>query len=430
MENFIEADENSFNRGNLKTAPTLQGSFFPSKKCAESKESKSGSRFGRLLSDVTNELIVESDEKFAMQSQVDEAYDIANDWIREERDRKIAEKVSYELQEGEKKKKMSELAMGECEALNIAMDERRRVLAEEKQRRLIEAADSEACKKIVIDEIEEEHRFKTICAKDEHYAKEVYDLMQDELLAESFQSREEREHRERVEELNALMKADEKVAMDHHDLLSKEWKGMSDKQSEEDYQLALKHQATLDERNRKLKLRQEEADRVLSKKIATKAAREEHRRQKRIFWITSDKYLPFADASTIARQWEDAEVEAEDVEDGICITVILPHLRELRVKTAPKNTICIDAARMVAVSERSATESNSQYLAEFEIDGGSNVKLTDEDLSYEYCSETGLLHIYIEKIRLVVEEEVDAKQSKPSVLSNFKNSFKRLLGRA
>ena len=50
-----------------------------------SRSSGGGSRFGKLLSDVTNELIVETDAKYAHQSQVDEAYDIANEWIQEEK---------------------------------------------------------------------------------------------------------------------------------------------------------------------------------------------------------------------------------------------------------------------------------------------------------------------------------------------------------
>jgi hypothetical protein len=46
-----------------------------------------------------------------------------------------------------------------------------------------------------------------------------------------------------------------------------------------------------------------------------------------------------------------------------------------------------------------ANEDNSQYSAEFVIDGH-NVDICSNDLSFEYSSESGLLHVYIESVHL------------------------------
>jgi hypothetical protein len=72
-----------------KIAPSLKGSFFPTKKNDKAPNESKRSKFGRLLADVTNEIMVESDEKYAMKSQIDEAHDIANEWLGEERGKGI-----------------------------------------------------------------------------------------------------------------------------------------------------------------------------------------------------------------------------------------------------------------------------------------------------------------------------------------------------
>ena len=109
--------------------------------------------------------------------------------------------------------------------------------------------------------------------------------------------------------------------------------------------------------------------------------------------------ISFVTDEAIARQWETAEAECEDVADGICMTIILPNLHGLKVVAANKNKIEIDATRMVHKGGRCANRGNSGYLAEFKIEGDS-VSITNSDLSYEYCSETGLLHVYTEKVRM------------------------------
>jgi hypothetical protein len=68
-----------------------------------------------------------------------------------------------------------------------------------------------------------------------------------------------------------------------------------------------------------------------------------------------------------------------------------------------------------------ANKNNSCYAAEFEI-RGKKVKLSSGDINYNYASETGLLHIYVESVSLsgLGGEETT------SMLSSMKSSFARM----
>ena len=89
---FQSEDKENYGFHEKSSSSSLQGSFFPLKKADAKSDTKAVSRpkFGKLLSDVTNEIITETDEKIAQRSQVDEAYDIATEWVREEKGNRIA----------------------------------------------------------------------------------------------------------------------------------------------------------------------------------------------------------------------------------------------------------------------------------------------------------------------------------------------------
>ena len=92
MQSYREDKENYVLSNSDRIKPgSLHGSFLPLKKEGISSDAKADStsrpNFGKLLSDVTNEIITETDEKIARQSQVDEAYDMATEWVREEKGR-------------------------------------------------------------------------------------------------------------------------------------------------------------------------------------------------------------------------------------------------------------------------------------------------------------------------------------------------------
>ena len=60
----------------------------------------------------------------------------------------------------------------------------------------------------------------------------------------------------------------------------------------------------------------------------------------------------------------------------------------------------IEANRLVdKKNDKVADSYNSQFVADFNIQGR-DVHLSDSDLSYDYSSEVGLLHVYVENVSL------------------------------
>ena len=99
---------------------------------AGGKPRRSGT-FGRLLADVTNEQKWEHEEidaKIAVEHQVNDALDMASKWIREDDDFKIAIDLEKKLKHEDKVEKAMEISAGENEALNLAIQERRRIQSE------------------------------------------------------------------------------------------------------------------------------------------------------------------------------------------------------------------------------------------------------------------------------------------------------------
>jgi hypothetical protein len=146
----------------------------------------------------------------------------------------------------------------------------------------------------------------------------------------------------------------------------------------------------------------EYADELLTKKLLTQSAREAYERSlsQKIFSTHDTSHL-----TAIASQWNDCQVEVSNVMSGICLSLLLPHLKSLKVKFhAKSNIVSIEASRMILPNDKTATRQNSFYSAEFEIQGA-GIELTEEDMSYNYSSETGLLHIYLEQVEMVGKED-------------------------
>jgi hypothetical protein len=146
----------------------------------------------------------------------------------------------------------------------------------------------------------------------------------------------------------------------------------------------------------------EHADELLTKKLLTQSAREAYERSlsQKIFSTHDTSHL-----TAIASQWNDCQVEVSNVMSGICLSLLLPHLKSLKVKFhAKSNIVSIEASRMILPNDKTATRQNSFYSAEFEIQGA-GIELTEEDMSYNYSSETGLLHIYLEQVEMVGKED-------------------------
>lgn len=331
-----------------------------------------------------------------------------------------------------KQMKIKDISRGEQAALSLAMEERRRMLAEAQAKREIESKDTEFCKKLAADECDQDQKLTEVCAKDEDFAKSVYDSLQDELLAEEIQRREAEDYKKYCEERDNNLRADAKWAQEHQDMLRREFEAEEDKVISKDYALAKQVQDDLERVEKAQKKKQEILDLRMSHRLQVISSREEHRRKKRIAWMSSASYKPFSDFSLISKQWIDADAEVEDVQDGICMTIVLPHLKNISVRVVGKKIVELKAERMIYAHEPSPTSENSQYLAEFVIDG-SNVNITEEDMSYEYDSESGLLHIYVEKVRLQNEQEIklenEEQAKEKTMLTTIKNTFQRIFGK-
>ena len=415
--------------------------------------------FGRLLADVTNEQSKEAehhDVKIAVDTQCEEALEMATNWIREEADAKYAEEVHEKLVKEEKDSKDEALKSGESAALKVAIEERRRVQAEAASRRELESKDSEFAKQIVLDDVEEEHAFKEACSKDDEAAAKLHRELQDELLAEELMKKEEREFLEMQKKKQAMIDQDAKLAErelaleeERHQQEEQRRQNMILDQAMRDFEVARKTQIELDVEASKDKTEQEKKDAQVALKMTIMNARDAHRRGKRLEVIHSSKV--FNSVKKVAQQWLEADAEVEDVAGGLCLTLLLPYLRDIKVRAIDKKRVDLEAYRIVGSEEQSAglaTIDNSQYSAEFVIDG-QNVHINDKDVSFEYSSESGLLFVYIENVHLdepgenglprdgngsgrgrsTSSSKDGASSRSDSWTSSLKNGFRRMFGR-
>ena len=392
---------------------------------AKSAPRVKGGLFSSLLSDATKSIREEGDQQVAAHLQNEEAIAVTSQWIREEMDERVAAKVAKDMQEELTRERLERARVDEKEAMNVAIEERRSMLAAAQAKRDMELSDLQTAQRTVIQDANEEYQLKEKCKEDVNYAKEVYECLQDEMLAEELQRQEEAEDKRRKDKLLELERADAKKAAAEqkqiHDILEKEYKS----QVERDFEVARREQIALEVSESQKKIVQEKNDTILSRKMAIKSLREEHRRKKRIALLSSNKNV-FASLQTIANQWEEADADVEDVAGGLCITLLLPHMMELKVRPSGKYKVVIDATRMVGRDDEYASTENASYCAEYIIEG-KNVSIKQEECHHEYSSETGLLHVYIDNIHL--DGALGDAEPKKSIISNLKDNFSRLFSR-
>jgi hypothetical protein len=410
-----------------------------SSSCNSSSSGSSRPKFGSLLQVVQREQREMEDLTHAMQVQTNEAFELAVAWMREEQDKQLADQLVREAKEEEEKDKQrraQEVAKNEAQALQVALEEQRRIKAEAKMKQDIESKDIEYAKRTVLDDVEEEYemkeQLKSLCSNDEEYAKRVYEQLQDELLAEQLLRKEEEEILRKRQELEKLAEADEKLARLQQEHMDKEYQAEEKKRVEDDFAVACRKQTEFETETKQKMWRQELADYQYCKNLTINQMREQHRTKKRSQVLNSiaDK---FKSPEDIAIQWETADAEVEDVLNGVCMTILLPHLKDIKVRIAGKNKIEIDASRTLFIGEKNATAENSTYCADFVIEGEC-VNVKDESVTYEYCSQTGLLHIYIDRIQLNKEDEKGSKDDKGSdkrtLLKKMTNHLSRIFNRS
>mmetsp|Transcript_10381 Transcript_10381/g.15779 ORF Transcript_10381/g.15779 Transcript_10381/m.15779 type:complete len:414 (-) Transcript_10381:151-1392(-) len=386
--------------------------------------------FTSLLKEATAEVQDDIDRKTAVRSQCKDISNmvekLCSDFEREDRDFKYAKDV--EQTEKEMAKELDEMRKAEeknneSAALKLAIEERRAQMVRAQAKRDMECKDAEFARLSILNDIDSDFKLEEKCKDDEAYALKVKKEIEDELLAEELAAQEREEYETMSARRRELELNDYAMAKEEQERISKELSKEAEILSARDFDIAREVQSNITLHYVKNKEQQEKEDRMLAKKLITKSARESYEADKRAEILSS---VDLCSTASIAAQWKDAEADIQNVMGGICITVLLPHLQDLKITTPKSYVVDIEAKRMVMAGDRHATPANTSYRAEFEI-RGRDVKLSKSDMNYNYSSETGLLHIYLESIH--VDSDQEEKSERGSALSAIRKSFSRMLSK-
>ena len=329
-----------------------------------------GGLFGRLLTDVTNAIKIEHDEKVAVKIQDDDASSLMNEWMQEVRDKQVAAKLSERLEAEAKDRYMRDEHEGETAAMRLAVEERKRVQSEAIAKKQMEEKDSYMAKQAY----DEEKHMIDQCEQDDALARELYDAD----IAEQLQKAEELRAQAEKKRYDELASADEKLAYAAQHDLEEELRQQEAKQEEEDHAVAQRLMAEDDvliRNEREQQMKQEMEDGKLSKKMSIANLRAEHRRQKYLKMIVNAPYASGINVPTTAEMWRDADPVIEDVAGGICITILLPNIKKVDVKLSKKHVVVVEATRMVLSDEDAACiaarkkPEHTSYDIDFEIEG-------------------------------------------------------------
>ena len=168
---------------------------------------KSGGVFGRLLVEVKHEKkheMEDQDEQVAIQQQVNEAVAMAREWLSEDADCKLASEVQATWEREDKLGRQLQVSRGEAEALNIAIEERRRVCAECEAKKAREQADAELVRRTLQEEEADDLALSSLIARDDEFALRYHATLQDELVAEDMARAEEARAKSEMARLEAI----------------------------------------------------------------------------------------------------------------------------------------------------------------------------------------------------------------------------------
>jgi hypothetical protein len=163
-----------------------------------------GGRFASLLSDVTNSIKLEQDEKVAVKMQDEDASSLMNEWLQEVKDKQLAAKISENLEAEAKDRTLREQVEGETAAMKLAVEERRRVQLEAQSKRELEEKDCYMAKHVY----DQEKQVLDLCERDDALARELYDAE----VAEELQKAEDLRAKLERKRAADLTTADEKVS--------------------------------------------------------------------------------------------------------------------------------------------------------------------------------------------------------------------------
>lgn len=192
------------------------------------------------------------------------------------------------------------LAQDKEQALKIAVEERKRVLQEKKEREELEKMDFEFAKKFSMEDAASLSEMQKLFEEDEKLVKKLYGEFQDYPMDKEAEVKSDVDHR--------LVK--------------------------DDFEIAQKFQRDVDKDNQLSKSNQEIADFRLSRRLLIKSSREQHRisqRTKVMAKLSPSTNASILSSSAAARLWEEAEATVENVCGGICITILLPQILKVRM---------------------------------------------------------------------------------------------------
>ena len=177
-----------------------------------------------------------------------------------------------------------------------------------------------------------------------------------------------------------LVEADSKFAAETENQMMKEVQDEKESLQEADFKCARKVQQSFNREYHEEKVSSVNKDAEIAKKISMKMAREDHRNEKRRQAMSMGRNL--MDLNVLREVWEEAEAEVEDVAGGICITILLPYMNNIKCTIAGrrKNKVELEARRTTFADEKESSkydENSNFYAAEFVIDGAENMKDTD-----------------------------------------------------
>eukprot|EP01039_Chlorochromonas_danica_P007402 gene7402-8188_t len=360
-------------------------------KDAKQAGGRSRGGFNKILKDVTNQLREEWDEQVATEHQVDEAVVLVEEWMMEQKDMELAKKLAKAFEDEAKAEKDLDTIKGEAAAIQAAVEERRRLQAQAKARADQERADAELAKRLLD---EEENESKLIFEMDAKFAASLADCVTPVKVMPEEEA-EEKKHdtpcSEDLYEHKAFMRT---------------------KELEEDFEVARAQQKAWQLQEATERFRQNLRDYELSRRIVLNDYRGlfEQRKRKEME-ACYEKCV--RDEASVARLWEDAEAEVEDVHGAVALTLLLPNIKKLTV-TLLKNgkTLRIEAVRLPLSKSVEVTPANASFLADFVLEGG-DLLIQSKDVRHVYSSETGLLHVYIDDVNIDYDSKCDMNEQRP-----------------
>jgi len=410
--------------------------------------------FNRLLTDATNQVRYEYDTTVAISFTVDEALSVMAEWGRENSDLELAQKVSSQLEDEFKQNEKILLKNDEAVALRLAIEETRRIKALAREKEIKEQRDVEYAKAILEADEKEVHQMAKLMEADQKEALRLMALMEADDKEANLRARElfeadQKEAQRLARELNGTNTEvdgakciDDKDtdALDPYNESKSIYIGANDgycSESKDDYcdetdykagscyedeediiqqaiaqvfqlesdsTIALEEQESLNAETKREQQRRLSKDYRLSRRLAVQTEREAHRLAK-YQQLQRSFERSQRDEQSVRQQWLTAEAEVESVCESVCITIFLPNLIDVVVKASSSGRkVRMFAKRLVIDDDAENTVDNSTFRAEFRLQC-EGLRITDSQLSHDYSSESGLLHVYIEGVLLDCDDD-------------------------